>query len=326
MYEPRAAADIMVTNVLTLSPKTHVLAGIAEILRNRITGAPVVGVDRQYLGVFSEKCCMRILSAISRVGHDSRGNGRPVLKAKDVMRSRLITVSPTTDVFDAIGLLLKHKISGAPVIDENRQYLGVFSEKTSMSVLIAAAVDGLPTSSVAGFTNTDPNRTISPDMNLTDITQMFVDTPYRRLTVLSEGRLVGQISRRDVLQAEHPLARYVRDCDTLLLNMNSRIDTTETGSGGDSVISRLGSTDVASFMDTHAQTITEDVDLLGMAQIFLNTPFRRLPVIRGGRLVGQISRRDVLTVALNNLEFRPRRENSLLYLSSLAERSEVPFS
>ena len=59
--------------------------------------------------------------------------------ARDIMAKRLVTLHPEVDVFQAIEILVKNKISGAPVVDENMKLLGVFSEKCCMQVLIDAA-------------------------------------------------------------------------------------------------------------------------------------------------------------------------------------------
>ena len=75
---------------------------------------------------------------------------RPML-ARNIMVTRLVTLSSVMDVFEAIGLLLRHRISGAPVVDPDGNYVGVFSEKESMRVLLDAAVDSLPCTSVDGF-------------------------------------------------------------------------------------------------------------------------------------------------------------------------------
>ena len=79
------------------------------------------------------------------------------------------------------------------------------------------------------------------------------------------------------------------------------------------------------FMDKSARTISEDLDLLGMAQLFLTTPYRRLPVVTDGRLVGQVSRRDVLTAAHGIFPVAPPlRERKPLYLSSLVDMDDAP--
>ena len=81
---------------------------------------------------------------------------------------------------------------------------------------------------------------------------------------------------------------------------------------------------VSTFMNKEPRTITEDTDFLSMAEIFLNTNNRRLPVLREGKLIGQISRRDLLQAVYEMIDVPPEREPSLLYLSSLMERSDAP--
>lgn len=146
--------------------------------------------------------------------------------AKDIMVTKLVTLSPSMDVFDAIGLLLKHRISGAPVVDENGKFLGVFSEKSSMTVLVESAYDGMPTSEVFAFMDAAP-ATITEDTDLLTIAQTFRNTSYRRLPVLRDGKLVGQISRRDVLQAAHQLTGVAPDRQTALLYLSSLMDRNE---------------------------------------------------------------------------------------------------
>ena len=69
-----------------------------------------------------------------------------------------------------------------------------------------------------------------------------------------------------------------------------------------------------------------EVSLLSIAQVFLLTSYRRLPVVENGRLLGQVSRRDVLRASMDLLRHSPDRgsESSLLYLSALVERHEAP--
>lgn len=119
--------------------------------------------------------------------------------ARDIMVTRLVTLSPDMDVFKAIEMLVKNKISGAPVVDAQKRLLGVFSEKCCMQVLIDAAYEGLPANRVEVFMETDP-RTAAEETSLLSIAQVFLITPRRRLPVVRDGILVGQISRRDVIR------------------------------------------------------------------------------------------------------------------------------
>ena len=77
-------------------------------------------------------------------------------------------------------------------------------------------------------------------------------------------------------------------------------------------------------MDRKARTISEDTDLLSIARIFKSTPYRRLPVLRGRRLVGQISRRDVLAATHGLLVHAPQPGQALLYLSAVVDSGERP--
>ena len=83
--------------------------------------------------------------------------------------------------------------------------------------------------------------------------------------------------------------------------------------------------EVRDFMDTKARTILEDTDLLSIAQIFMNTSHRRLPVLRDGKLVGQVSRRDVLAAAHRMLEIAPEPKKAPLYLSSIKRGGDLLF-
>lgn len=320
----QVARDIMVSPVFALSPETHVIDGMAFLLRHGISGAPVVDAAGNFLGVFSEKCSLSVLHLSSRLAQENHGSSLPVTPVKHFMATRLITLSPRMDVFEAVGLLLKHCISGAPVIDEQNHFQGVLSERYSMRVLIDAAYDQLPTSDVVPFMNTDQGRIIDEDRTVLEVAKIFLETHYRRLVVVKEGKLIGQISRRDVLRAEHHLAEILRDRESLLLDNSDQILISDLVN--EPLGKRLPSSNVIAFMDSSAQTIAEDLDLLGIAQIFLNTNYRRLPVLREGKLVGQISRRDVLKATHDLMRIAPARESALLYLSALVERNESPIT
>jgi predicted transcriptional regulator len=151
------------------------------------------------------------------------------ISARDFMITKLVTLRPEMDVIRAVQLLLKNRISGAPVVDQDETYLGVFSEKCSMNVLLDAAYEQLPSNEVRVFMDTEA-RTIQPDTHLLSIAQVFLLTPYRRLPVLEEGRLVGQVSRRDVLRASLDLLRHnpVRQPEKSLLYLSALVERHES--------------------------------------------------------------------------------------------------
>ena len=140
--------------------------------------------------------------------------------ARDIMVTKLV---PEMDVFDAIDRLLKHQISGAPVVDASGNFVGVFSEQCSISLLVAAAYDSAPTNRIDPFIDRDV-ATIEPDTDLLTIAERFINSHQRRLPVLENGRLVGQISRRDVLKAARALLQLAPAKESSTLYLSGVID------------------------------------------------------------------------------------------------------
>ncbi|MBN2530480.1 MAG: CBS domain-containing protein [Deltaproteobacteria bacterium] len=122
------------------------------------------------------------------------------IKARDIMTTRLVTLRPSDDIYQGLQALLAHRISGAPVVTEAGIFLGVFNEKSCMNVVIDDQYHGVSNTQVNTFMFTDV-RTITPETSLIDIAMLFHSEPLRRLPVLEDGKLVGLVSRRDVLRA-----------------------------------------------------------------------------------------------------------------------------
>ena len=121
------------------------------------------------------------------------------LCARDMMITRVKTVRPDTQVIDAVNMLLKYGFSGAPVLDESGALVGILSEKDCIQALMRAVVERLPSSQVK-HVMTKEVITITPDTHVLTIAHMFLNKPIRRLPVVENGQLVGQISRRDLLK------------------------------------------------------------------------------------------------------------------------------
>ncbi len=120
--------------------------------------------------------------------------------AKEYMAHELVTVTPQTDAYEAIGLLLKHRISGMPVVDDQGNLVGILSERDCLQTLVQSQYHEDPTAQVSELMSAEPT-TVAPDIDILQVAKLFLENPYRRLPVVEDGRLVGQISRRDVLRA-----------------------------------------------------------------------------------------------------------------------------
>jgi CBS domain-containing protein len=118
---------------------------------------------------------------------------------RDYMAGSIVSFKPETDVLDAIHELVRHRIAGAPVVNDQGELVGMLSELDCLRVSLNAGYYGDWGGPVADFMSPDV-ETVDADMNIIDLAQKFIDCGFRRFPVLRNNRLVGQISRRDVLR------------------------------------------------------------------------------------------------------------------------------
>lgn len=116
------------------------------------------------------------------------------------MTKNIMTVKHDADVLATIKQLLSHKLTCAPVLDESGKIVGMFSEKDSMKVVLDSAYNLGMSGKVAEFMN---KNVISVDAgsSIVDLADKFKDSSVRSFPVFEENKLVGIVSRTDVLRA-----------------------------------------------------------------------------------------------------------------------------
>jgi len=128
---------------------------------------------------------------------------------RDHMDRHVATLRPETDILDAIGLLLEKHVTGAPVVDKSGRLVGILTEKDCLRLVAAGVGGSLPRGSVATFMSPNP-ETIPPDMDVYFTAGLFLKRTFRRFLVVEDGKLVGAITRFDILrviQANLSMAR-----------------------------------------------------------------------------------------------------------------------
>jgi CBS domain-containing protein len=128
---------------------------------------------------------------------------RRILTARDIMAKRLITFRADQPIDEAIKTLLKHGISGAPVVDDEHHLIGILSELDCLRTLSSDEFlgDEQEEAGLVGHFMSTEAQTIEPDLGVYRIAHHFITGAIRRLPVVEDGRLIGQVSRRDVLRA-----------------------------------------------------------------------------------------------------------------------------
>ena len=119
---------------------------------------------------------------------------------KDYMSKRVVTLFPKMELLHAAHILVSRDISGAPVLDKHGKLVGILTERDCMRVAMQADYYGVPGGIVSDHMSVNP-QFIDPGESILKLAQLFLDGRFHRYPVLDHGRLVGVISRRDVMRA-----------------------------------------------------------------------------------------------------------------------------
>jgi CBS domain-containing protein len=112
------------------------------------------------------------------------------------MNSCAVTLRPDDTLIDAVEVLCRHHISGAPVVAANGDIIGCISEPDLMDVLFDATARSRPVSDYMS----DGAYALDPNDSIASAAAMFALYGVRRLPVVENGELIGIVTRRDLLQ------------------------------------------------------------------------------------------------------------------------------
>lgn len=135
-----------------------------------------------------------------------KSDGRPAVTVAEYMSTKLITFHPDLSMDEVINRLLKHRISGGSVVNDDGEIVGVISEGDCMKEVVRGKYNNMPTLSGKVSEHMTPNVIcIGPEMNIFDAADKFLNMRIRRFPVVSFGKLLGQISQKDIMHAVNRL-------------------------------------------------------------------------------------------------------------------------
>jgi predicted transcriptional regulator len=138
---------------------------------------------------------------------DQQASGENPVKSYEpitkYMAKDLITFKRDTEINEVIDTLLEKRISGAPVLNDHNEIIGVIDDKDCLHVLVDSVYHNLPIRKrIVDTYMTDVYKTINIDSDIVDVANEFLKTNFKRFLVVNDqGKLMGQVSRRDILKA-----------------------------------------------------------------------------------------------------------------------------
>jgi len=120
-----------------------------------------------------------------------------MITAKDIMTKEVVSVRRGTPVREALQLMLVHQISGVPVVKEDMTLVGIVTEKDLLRLLLGP--QGTKGKTIEEFM-TQPAVYFEADESIEEICKCLNDVTFRRVPVTKEGKVVGIVSRPDVIR------------------------------------------------------------------------------------------------------------------------------
>ena len=119
-----------------------------------------------------------------------------MFKAKDIMTDNVATASRDTDIYQAVKIMVDKNITGLPVLNDDGSLAGVITEKDALKLLYdiendnQGNVEDYMSKGIVSFNDND---------SLIDITDCLIKNNFRRVPIMSKGKLAGIISRKDII-------------------------------------------------------------------------------------------------------------------------------
>ncbi len=129
-----------------------------------------------------------------------------MIKAKDIMTEDVISVKTDTPIYEAIDILVEKRIAGIPVVEDDMTLIGVLSEKDVLSLLFFYSQEDEEEKTVRDFM-TQPAVHFDEHESLMDVCDCLTNNNFRRMPITSKGKLVGIVSRADIIECVRHLRR-----------------------------------------------------------------------------------------------------------------------
>ena len=144
---------------------------------------------------------MGIKSFIGRRSKPVKGSVENITVA-DYMTRKLISFRPDQSVMEVMSILIKKKISGGPVVNDKYELVGIISEGDCIKQISESRYYNQPLEDVKVEAHMAKNvETLDGNMNVFDAAKKFLESKHRRFPIVENGKLIGQISQKDVLKA-----------------------------------------------------------------------------------------------------------------------------
>ena len=269
---------------ITVSPNTSLLDARDVLIRHRI-GRLIVEFGKKPVGILTEKDIARSLAVFSN---------KPIAKVSvsDIMSKELVTALDTSSVFECASLMKKHAISSIIIKNKNGKLAGVITKTDLVSAFLGLSNATLKVSKIM----TKKPITVSPDDSIFEVESALINNQIGRIIVAKNKIPVGIITFRDFVPAKtydfHKEFTDPRERSEIF--WNSQINEFNVNK-----LSYLLTFSAKDIMTKDPIVVNPDDETYTAAILLIRHGISGLPVVRGRKLVGIITKTDFANVFAN---------------------------
>lgn len=266
---------------ISIPPNTNILDARDILIRHRI-GRLVIEFNKKPIGIITEKDIAKSISVFS---------GKPIAKilARDIMSKDLITVYPDDSIYDCAKLMKKHCISSVIVKNHKNKLVGIVTKTDLVSTFLMLSTARLPISKIM----TKKVITVSPNDSIFEVESILLNNSIRRVIVSKNKIPVGIITYRDFIPAKtFDLDKEFTDPEERTeIFWNPKINEFNVNN-----LSYLLTFLAKDIMTKNPFSVSPDDTVYLAAILMIRHGISGLPVVRGKKLIGIITKSDIVNV------------------------------
>ena len=266
---------------ITVPPNTSILDARDILLRYGI-GRLVVKLGKKPVGIITEKDIARSVSVFS---------GKPIEKilVRDIMSKDLVTVSPDESIYDCAKQMKEHNISSVIIQDKMQNLIGVITKTDLVSTFLAQSTASLNISRIM----TKKVITVSPDDSVFEVQSVLFNNKISRVVVAKNKKQVGIITYRDFVPAKtFDLHKEFMDpIESEEISYNPQLNEFNVNQ-----LSYLLTFSAKDIMTKAPFVAYHDDDVYTAAILMIRHGISGIPVIRNQKLVGMVTKSDIVNV------------------------------
>jgi len=259
--------------VITVATTTPVYDGIRIMVKEGFRRIPIVDPGTKRLrGIVTAPDIVNYLGGGEKFQIIQREHAGNFFKAinepvRHIMTPEVVSVYTSAKISDAIDIMIKHKVGGLPVVDKESRVWAIITERDIVTIfggmISGAKVSDLMSKKVV---------TATPKTSILEAEKRMIKNGFRRLPLVSEGKLVGIVTVMDILR---------------FFGSGKVFQHLQSGT-----IDQVLQTPVIETAVTDVVTVDRNVDVGEAAQLMWEKGIGALPVLENEKLIGIITERD----------------------------------